>query len=581
LLNKLLSNLPYNPSLINQVAFYSKRLRAESSIRRLGFVFVGLALIVQVFAAISPPQSTLAASSNDLINGGFNSAAEAASDCRQNISSPGNVGYQTILANYGITCDKVASAQTVTIHSTDFNRQLYSMGRLPYGIAGETPVTINGSTLYVRYLWGWDTGPPSTYQALNVTTAGGQTFFLLYNCGNLTSVGLPVPVQKPPVLTISKTTSPGFPLAGSTVAPGTILAWRVIFNNTGGTANNVVVNDPLPANTTFNWIGSGTSPTYAFNKSAQAARWLYPTLPGGTTNDYTDVKFQVNANTPDGTQICNVATISSDEISPITSNKVCMTVKKNTPPPVKTPPTIIPTPPATCAYDTAILKSNKLCVVCAYNNTTIQSAPLCKPCTESLSSQDAIACISVSKTAANLTENITNANNTTAQANDTILYTLYAKNSGKAAVKQFVFTENLSDVLDYASVVNLYGGTINQQGQVSWPAVTIKANTTASVKLTVKVDDPIPQTPSSSSDPEHFDHIMTNVYGNTININLPTPVVVASAEAVQTLPNTGPGSSLLIGGAITVVVGYFLARARLLAKETDIVRRDAVISGEV
>ena len=32
---KLLSNLPYNPSLIGQVSFYAKRLHAEEKIRRL------------------------------------------------------------------------------------------------------------------------------------------------------------------------------------------------------------------------------------------------------------------------------------------------------------------------------------------------------------------------------------------------------------------------------------------------------------------------------------------------------------------------------------------------------------------
>ena len=124
--NRLLANLPFNPSLVAQISFYGQRMRREASIRRLGFLFVALAFAVQFFAVVSPPQASLAASNNDLVNGGFSTPAEAADDCNSNVADFG-----TILANYGITCAKVASAPTITIHSTDFNRQLFSMGRLP------------------------------------------------------------------------------------------------------------------------------------------------------------------------------------------------------------------------------------------------------------------------------------------------------------------------------------------------------------------------------------------------------------------------------------------------------------------
>ena len=49
---KLISNLPFNPSLIGQVSFYAKRLRKEESIRRAGFGFMALAMFIQLFAVI-------------------------------------------------------------------------------------------------------------------------------------------------------------------------------------------------------------------------------------------------------------------------------------------------------------------------------------------------------------------------------------------------------------------------------------------------------------------------------------------------------------------------------------------------
>ncbi len=52
---KLLANLPFNPSLIDQVVFYGRSLNKQALGRRLGFLFIGLALFVQLLVAFSPP----------------------------------------------------------------------------------------------------------------------------------------------------------------------------------------------------------------------------------------------------------------------------------------------------------------------------------------------------------------------------------------------------------------------------------------------------------------------------------------------------------------------------------------------
>src|SRR3989344_1853723 len=67
--NKLLSNVAVNPSALNQFAFYSKRLRKEQSIRRLGLFFIISSMIVQIFASIIPAEKSLAYSDNHIING--------------------------------------------------------------------------------------------------------------------------------------------------------------------------------------------------------------------------------------------------------------------------------------------------------------------------------------------------------------------------------------------------------------------------------------------------------------------------------------------------------------------------------
>ncbi len=70
---KLVSNLPYSPTLIADVGFYAKRLKQENATHRTTLIFVTLALIVQSVAVLSPPESANASSEQDLIRGGVSS----------------------------------------------------------------------------------------------------------------------------------------------------------------------------------------------------------------------------------------------------------------------------------------------------------------------------------------------------------------------------------------------------------------------------------------------------------------------------------------------------------------------------
>ena len=452
---RLLSNLPFNPSLIGKVSFYSKRLRQEASIRRLGFAFIALAMFVQTIAVISPPQSSIAQSDNDLISGGFGSTGQAVDICNNNVG-----GFRDIAAHFGISCGNIASASTVTIRSNDYDGKLYSMGRLPYGKAGETPVTIGATTYWLRFLWSWDSlGYPSTYTALRGTSSSGQTFFILFDCGNFVFIGLPPPPPPKPV------------------CPGWYQGWGFWYQSPDGDVNHA------------------TKTT--------------------TTNP------------------CVAA-----------------------PPPPKAPP-------------------------CPYNPNINKDDPACKPCEDSQTQDDKTACLAYSKKARNETQNIDDANSTTAQAGDVITYTLTVKNKGKADIDNVVIQENISDILDYADVVDLKGGTKDNRNIVSWPKQKIKAGSEINQQFVVKVKNPIPQTPVSSSDPGHFDLTMTNVYGNTVNIKLPPTVIKTTETIVRTMPNTGPGTSLIAGFALTVVVAYFFMRSRLMSKELDLVRAEYNATGSL
>lgn len=457
---KLLAALPYDPALGQKVAFYSRRMRQEASIRRTGMIFVVLAFLIQFFAVLNPPKPASASEYNNMLPSGFSSPHDAAVKCHNNVKD-----YKTILNYFGIYCGSLDNGTMVNLGANGEDGKFYSMGHSSFGqhnpttgkATNESAVNIPGAgTLYVRLLRSFDSGNSyTTYSALRVTSQDGRAFWLLSDCGNLVSVykPSPAPVQEtPPSVAPAKPVSQPKPKPKPKPAPST----------------------PAPA----------PAPT---------------------------------------------------------------------PTPIATPR---PTP---CQYDSSITADNASC----------------KPCDASANNTDAAACVVVHKTASDVTAGIADADGTTAHPGDVITYTLYAKNDGKAVVPGYVFQENLDDVMVYATVSSLHGGTINGDHTVTWPAADIGVGKTATVRVTVKVKDPVPQNPRGKDDPNHFDLIMTNVYGNTVNIRVPAAGQKRVETAAATLPNTGPGTSLFIGGAIVVIAGYFFGRARLLSKESELALQES------
>lgn len=58
---KIVSQLSFSPALVGQLGFYARRLRKEQTTRRLGLVFVVLALVVQSLTVFQPPEAANAA----------------------------------------------------------------------------------------------------------------------------------------------------------------------------------------------------------------------------------------------------------------------------------------------------------------------------------------------------------------------------------------------------------------------------------------------------------------------------------------------------------------------------------------
>jgi uncharacterized repeat protein (TIGR01451 family) len=503
---KLLSNLPFNPSLIGQVSFYAKRMHRETSIRRLGLILVIFAFFIQFFAFISPPQPTLAASGNDIIPGGFTTQASAVNWCNTNLE------IKTIYGYFGVSCDAIAHAAVQTRNTRDYNSQLYSLGRYPYGKPGETPVRIGAQTFYMRYLWGWGT---YNFQALVGTRSNGTPFMIMFDCGNIVIVGAPTPPPPPP------STPP--PPPPSTPPPVTQPKCPL--------DNSINKNDlrctPCPYNPSIIATNVNCKP---------------PVCPLDKT---------INADSPK----CKSCPYNPQILRDNPQCQQCPypglgAIGKNNP--------LCKEP---CPYNSTISKDSPSCKPCdqATSNSDA-SACLILSKTASNTTQHINKADGTTANAGDVIEYSLETKNTgkAAVPNFTV-----QENIGDIL--------EYADVIDYHN-----GKFDQKTQIVTWPGATIAANSSLVQHLTIKIKSPIPSTPVSTSNPGTGDLTMTNVYGNAVEIKLPPSVIKTTEQltTATVLPNTGPGESLAITFAITTIVAYFFARSRLLAKELDIVRSD-------
>jgi uncharacterized repeat protein (TIGR01451 family) len=164
----------------------------------------------------------------------------------------------------------------------------------------------------------------------------------------------------------------------------------------------------------------------------------------------------------------------------------------------------------------------------------------------------------LSKRAHNQTQNV-DATSTSAKPGDVIVYTLSVRNSGNAPANSFTFQDDLSDVLQLSMLQDFGGASFTLSTlTLSWPAVSVPANSTVEKTFTVKVN---------STFPANSDNVMTNVFGNTLNVRVIKPTVSGTFHA----PNTGAGTNVAIASVLSLLtlggyMGYRKFKSNQLAQ---------------
>lgn len=192
-------------------------------------------------------------------------------------------------------------------------------------------------------------------------------------------------------------------------------------------------------------------------------------------------------------------------------------------------------------------------------------------------SQDASDCVPAvvaSKTGLNLTQDNKNATSIAAQPNDRIQYTITMNNIGDVSAPA-TFKENLQDVLEYAKIIDNGGGSFDTDNKtLTWATTELAPGESKSRLFVVQLSSTIPAGARGTSDPSSYDCIMTNSFGNTIDIAVACPNQKLVEQTVSELPTTGPGQNMLFAGILLAVVSFFYARSRQLSREVKYIRRD-------
>ncbi len=163
--------------------------------------------------------------------------------------------------------------------------------------------------------------------------------------------------------------------------------------------------------------------------------------------------------------------------------------------------------------------------------------------------------LTFSKRAFNDTKNV-DATAVNASREDYITYTLTVTNNGNSPATSFIITDDLSQVLQYADMVDNGGGSLNGN-VITYPGITIPAYGSVSKSFKVRVKYHLA---------ENLSYTMVNTYGNTVTVRINTPQVLGTFIA----PKTGGPAAGLAGMFGAVITGVF-ALVRNRKKVLDLI----------
>lgn len=607
---KIVSNIAFSPALVGQLGFYANRLRKEEVSRRFGLIFTALALVVQSFAVFSPPEAVNAASSADFVRGGVSSMTEFLRYYDKN-----HRNIKALFNQLGITRAELKAAGNNVKTIGEASRYNWSMTSLYSHKQGQRSYAFkkaDGSQGKVFY------------RPMRLTQTGGDKhrvyvghsavqgwFAIKIDCGNLIT-------EKPPVapnaecvnlrVTALSPTRFRFNAKASTKHGADIRGYDYFVKNDKGKvvkkikqnstkrADKQLYERSIPGKYT---VVLEVRTSVGVQKDADCKgkfRVPKPKEPAAecknvhaAISDRTIVSLSGSATTDNGAKIKKyIFTVKDGSGTTVKTVEVASSKLKVVAPSFTlaqvgnyTVTLTLQTSlgdrsdPEDCAKPFKIAPKD----VCPYNPSLPPNDPDCQPCPENpdiwIKDEKCNAELINLKTATNISQGNVDASTVDARASDRISYTVTVENVGLAAEK-VTMTESLEDVMQYAALIDTGSGSFDKEAKtLTWPEMEVAPHGKESRTFVVKLLDSIPTTNTGTSDASSYDCVMTNTFGNSIDVAVECPrEKVLVEQTVSELPQTGPRENMIFAAILLSVVVYFYARSRQLKQEVRLIRRD-------
>jgi hypothetical protein len=193
---KIVSQLSFSPALVAQLGFYAKRLRKEQATRRMGLIFVALALVVQSLVVFQGPQSANASNGNDFVPGGLGIGSARSFDNFMRPYDANTNNLRDIFDSVGITRDEITRTQfgQFTVgNKLSWGRE-NRPGSTTFPVRDASGNQVN--TVYARPLTQFAGAGDSYYAYIGHSSKVGW-FAILQICGNLVTDFVPSPPPPP------------------------------------------------------------------------------------------------------------------------------------------------------------------------------------------------------------------------------------------------------------------------------------------------------------------------------------------------------------------------------------------------
>ncbi len=305
---KLVSNLPFYPTLIPQVVLYLQQLKNERKLRNFGIVLIIMVFGLQFFLYAYPSQNSLNSHVGDIVYGA-STKEDILNAYSQNRDQAGRTDIKAIFDYYGIGQSQIETTDNVYIDNSSENKYI-STSRVTSQFPDNflyIPGALSGG-IYEHPFETWSKEEsPRDYPALTGISSFGFRYWILLNGGGniIYEVG-----AKKANLEILKTRDSG----GLQVSPGQEITYSIYFRNSGAiNAESVVISDLLPKSLSYEDYTSSID--LVLTNNGQNISWQIDnensTLP--PSDKWYSIKLKVKVGTFDenSSTICNSASLSS------------------------------------------------------------------------------------------------------------------------------------------------------------------------------------------------------------------------------------------------------------------------------